>query len=143
MDEAPIPAPLRRLKTQAGDIATHGLALIEAWPVVEIAHEATSGATNEPPCEASGQPKEDPAPPLAGFRILVAEDGPDNVRLYLRQLGRAGADVRVAANGREAVALAQAAAVGVLILGEAVGPAHGVALGLALAGLLVATWPTR
>ena len=86
----------------------------DAPPVVEIAHEATSGATNEPPCEASGQPEEDPAPPLAGFRILVAEDGPDNVRLYLRQLGRAGADVRVAANGREAVALAQAAAVGVL-----------------------------
>ena len=37
MDEAPIPAPLRRLRTQAGDIATHGLALIDAWPVVEIA----------------------------------------------------------------------------------------------------------
>jgi drug/metabolite transporter (DMT)-like permease len=36
-----------------------------------------------------------------------------------------------------------AAAVGVLVLGEAVGPAHGVALGLALAGLLVATWPRR
>lgn len=37
MDEAPIPVPLRRLKAQAGDIATHGLALIDAWPVVEIA----------------------------------------------------------------------------------------------------------
>jgi CheY-like chemotaxis protein len=63
---------------------------------------------------AEGLPEADIARPLAGVRVLVAEDGPDNVRLYLRQLGRAGADVRVAANGREAVALAQAAAVGVL-----------------------------
>jgi drug/metabolite transporter (DMT)-like permease len=36
-----------------------------------------------------------------------------------------------------------AAAVGVLVLGEPVGSAHLVALGLALAGLLVATWPKR
>lgn len=76
----------------------------DAPPVVEIAHEA----------KADPAPEADPAPPLAGFRILVAEDGPDNVRLYLRQLGRAGAEVRVAANGREAVALAQAASAGVL-----------------------------
>ena len=84
----------------------------DAPPVVEIAHDGASDAA------ASGAPgadrEGDLAPPLAGFRILVAEDGPDNVRLYLRQLGRAGADVRVASNGREAVALAQAAAVGVL-----------------------------
>ena len=76
----------------------------DAPPVVDIAHDA----------KADSAPEADPALPLAGFRILVAEDGPDNVRLYLRQLGRAGADVRVAANGREAVALAQAGAVGVL-----------------------------
>jgi drug/metabolite transporter (DMT)-like permease len=36
-----------------------------------------------------------------------------------------------------------AAAVGVLLLGEAFGPWHGVAMLLALAGLLLATWPTR
>jgi drug/metabolite transporter (DMT)-like permease len=36
-----------------------------------------------------------------------------------------------------------AALVGVLFLGERVGTAHLVALGLALAGLLLATWPTR
>ncbi len=35
-----------------------------------------------------------------------------------------------------------AAAVGVLLLGEAFGPWHGVALLLALAGLLLATWPS-
>jgi len=78
--------------------------LADAPPVVDLASEANTEAT----------PEAAPALPLAGVRILVAEDGPDNVRLYLRQLGRAGADVRVAANGREAVALAQAGAVGVL-----------------------------
>ena len=36
-----------------------------------------------------------------------------------------------------------AAAVGVLVLGEPVGPAHGVALLMALLGLLLATWPAR
>ena len=36
-----------------------------------------------------------------------------------------------------------AAAVGVLFLGEQVGPAHGLAGGMALLGLLLATWPAR
>ena len=36
-----------------------------------------------------------------------------------------------------------AAAVGVLYLGEPAGPGHAVALGLALLGLLLATWPAR
>jgi drug/metabolite transporter (DMT)-like permease len=36
-----------------------------------------------------------------------------------------------------------AALVGVLVLGESFGPAHLVALALALAGLLLATWPQR
>ena len=36
-----------------------------------------------------------------------------------------------------------AAAVGVLVLGEQVGPAHAVALLMALLGLLLATWPAR
>ena len=36
-----------------------------------------------------------------------------------------------------------AAGVGVLFLGETAGPGHAMALGLALLGLLLATWPTR
>jgi drug/metabolite transporter (DMT)-like permease len=36
-----------------------------------------------------------------------------------------------------------AAAVGVLVLGEPFGPWHGVAMALALSGLLLATWPAR
>ena len=37
MEDVSITAPTRRLLAQAGDIATHGLALLDTWPVVEIA----------------------------------------------------------------------------------------------------------
>ncbi len=44
----------------------------------------------------------DEAPTLSG-RILLAEDGPDNQRLIAHVLRRAGADVTVVADGRQAV----------------------------------------
>ena len=40
---------------------------------------------------------------LAGLRLLLAEDGPDNQRLISTILSKAGASVEVAANGRMAV----------------------------------------
>lgn len=41
--------------------------------------------------------------PLAGLRIIVAEDGPDNQRLITHHLRRAGALVRMFDNGRAAL----------------------------------------
>ncbi len=46
--------------------------------------------------------------PLAGMRILVAEDSPDNQQLIRKLLAVAGAEVQVVPNGREAVAAASA-----------------------------------
>lgn len=44
--------------------------------------------------------------PLAGARVLLVEDGPDNQALLRFLLHRAGADVELAADGQEAVAYA-------------------------------------
>jgi PAS domain S-box-containing protein len=52
--------------------------------------------------------------PLEGARILVAEDSADSARLLRLHLERAGASVTWASNGRETVALARAAHMGVL-----------------------------
>ena len=41
--------------------------------------------------------------PLAGMRILLAEDGPDNQRLISHFLRKSGADVFIAENGRLAI----------------------------------------
>ncbi len=50
--------------------------------------------------------------PSLDCRILLAEDGPDNQRLITLLLRRAGAEVSVAENGREAIDMAMAATQG-------------------------------
>ena len=45
---------------------------------------------------------------LTGVRVLLAEDGPDNRRLIAAVLGKAGAEIETAENGRIAMDLAQA-----------------------------------
>ena len=57
-----------------------------------------------------------PCSPLAGVRIMVAEDGADNQRLISHHLTRAGADVDLASNGREAIEQARGSAQPDLIL---------------------------
>ncbi len=49
-------------------------------------------------------PSASPATSLAGLRILVAEDGPDNQRLIKHILEKAGAEVTMVADGRAALA---------------------------------------
>jgi len=66
--------------------------------------------TDRPPaaaCEAGALPALDPSA-LAGCRVLLAEDGPDNQRLITFILKKAGAVPTLAANGKEAVELALA-----------------------------------
>ena len=44
---------------------------------------------------------------LSGVRILLVEDGPDNQKLLSYMLGKAGANVSIASNGREAVEIVE------------------------------------
>ena len=60
---------------------------------------AGRGAAAEP----AAQSIEQPAAPLLGLRILLAEDGPDNQRLICHHLRRGGAEVTVVGNGKLAL----------------------------------------
>lgn len=72
------------------------------------------------PAETSSQPspKREPSAgkSLLGVRVLLAEDGFDNQRLIATVLRRAGADVRIAENGRIAMAMAEAEPFDVLLM---------------------------
>jgi len=55
-------------------------------------------------------------PSLAGIKVLLAEDSPDNQVLIRRFLEIAGATVRVVANGQEAVTAARGSADDVILM---------------------------
>jgi signal transduction histidine kinase/CheY-like chemotaxis protein len=75
------------------DVATHDAVTRDAVTRDAVTHDAAVSRSMEASC-------------LAGCRILLAEDSPDNQRLIRHMLHRAGAKVALADNGQSAVDLA-------------------------------------
>jgi len=78
--------------------ATIGIGRIEPGSLMYEEPAATAG-TNDVADTAHLSPEQ----PLQEARILLVEDGPDNQRLISFHLAKAGAQVEIAGNGREAV----------------------------------------
>jgi PAS domain S-box-containing protein len=87
------------LTVPTGDI--HGIAMLNQPP-------ATSESLQKPELPTGKR--------LAGVHVLLAEDGADNQRLISTVLRRAGAEVKIAENGRVAVTMAQSESFDVVLM---------------------------
>jgi CheY-like chemotaxis protein len=88
----------RLVKLLGGEILVSSRAGVGTSFVITIAAEKST-APHDTPSLAGASVGHDP---LAGLRILLAEDGPDNQRLISVLLRRAGAEVTIAADGQMA-----------------------------------------
>ncbi|MFQ5413545.1 MAG: PAS domain S-box protein [Phycisphaerae bacterium] len=96
------------IESRAG-IGTRFRATVATGPIdgVNMLHDPYTATTVRH--DTAGQRELTHETPLADYRILLAEDGPDNQRLIGHVLGKAGADVTITDNGRLAVDAALAA----------------------------------
>jgi signal transduction histidine kinase/ActR/RegA family two-component response regulator len=90
-----------RVESQNGAGSVFEVRLPIDWPADDSGWKIT-GARGSTSASATV-----PRPSLAGVRVLLADDGVDNRRLISFHLGKAGAEVTPAVNGREAVAAAR------------------------------------
>ena len=103
----------RRLaRLMGGEISVHSSAGQGAMfsVVITVAMDEGTPARLRPTAPERALTKQDVSAPMLSGRILLAEDGPDNQRLISFLLRRAGADVDIASDGEQAVAMATAAA---------------------------------
>jgi signal transduction histidine kinase/CheY-like chemotaxis protein len=99
----------RMARLLGGDITVaseHGKGSVFTVTIAVEVVQGHSESTSEFVVPRQEKPLEDHPLRLAGTRILVAEDGPDNQRLISHHLRKAGAEVELAANG--AIGLARA-----------------------------------
>ena len=76
------------------------VASVATGALVDVAWLRTPGTPT--PLRPAARPAAD-APALAGCRVLIVEDGPDNQKLFSRLLRRAGAEVWLVENGLAAI----------------------------------------
>jgi signal transduction histidine kinase/ActR/RegA family two-component response regulator len=97
------------VRTAPGEGSTFMLR-IAAPPAVAPARADTS------PAGPAGLAMPSAAAPLAGLRILLVDDGADNRRLFAHHLTRAGANVGLAENGRQALDALQSAPADIVLM---------------------------